>query len=54
MMIFEAWIHGPVCPSIYKEYKSFGYNAIKMDYKGLSSSQFINNFKNKHGKDGRR
>ena len=47
---FEAWIHGPVCPSIYKEYKSFGYSAIKMNYKGLSSSQFINNFKNQYGK----
>lgn len=42
---FEAWVHGPVCPTVYKEYKTFGYNPIKLDYKGLSSSQFINNFK---------
>lgn len=47
---FEAWIHGPVCPSVYKEYKMFGYNSIKIDYKGISSSQFINNFKQQYGK----
>lgn len=47
---FEAWIHGPVCPSVYKEYKIFGYNSIKIDYKGISSSQFINNFKQQYGK----
>lgn len=47
---FEAWIHGPVCPSVYKEYKMFGYNSIKIDYKGMSSSQFINNFKQQYGK----
>jgi uncharacterized phage-associated protein len=21
---FEAWMHGPVCPAIYREYKSYG------------------------------
>lgn len=47
---FEAWIHGPVCPSVYQEYKVFGYNPININYEGLSSSQFINNFKQKHGK----
>ena len=25
---FEAWIHGPVCPEIYAEYKSYGANPI--------------------------
>lgn len=47
---FEAWIHGPVCPSVYKQYRTFGYNPIKIDYKGLSSSQFINNFRQIYGK----
>lgn len=43
---FEAWIHGPVCVSVYQEYKPFGYNPIRQEYaKCGSSSQFINNFK---------
>lgn len=24
----EAWVHGPVCPKLYDEYKSYGYNDI--------------------------
>ncbi|MBZ9688487.1 DUF4065 domain-containing protein [Clostridium estertheticum] len=30
---FEAWIHGPVCPQIYSDYKKFGANNIGK-YKG--------------------
>ena len=25
---FEAWIHGPVCPDLYQDYKAFGWNDI--------------------------
>jgi uncharacterized phage-associated protein len=25
---FEAWIHGPVCPELYQEYKEYGWNPI--------------------------
>ena len=25
---FEAWIHGPVCPQLYRKYKSNGYQNI--------------------------
>lgn len=25
---FEAWVHGPVCPDLYNEYKRFGYERI--------------------------
>ncbi|RRK09780.1 DUF4065 domain-containing protein [Lactiplantibacillus garii] len=25
---FQAWVHGPVNPSIYEKYKHFGYNVI--------------------------
>ena len=27
----EAWVHGPVVPSIYQEFKSFGKNPIQVD-----------------------
>lgn len=43
---FEAWIHGPVIPAVYQEYKRFGYSPIKMEYpKGSDSSKFVKNFK---------
>lgn len=25
---FEAWIHGPVCPNLYYEYRGYGYHDI--------------------------
>mgnify|MGYP003293333056 CR=1 FL=1 len=27
---FEAWVHGPVCPAVYHEFKDFGFNAINI------------------------
>ena len=28
----EAWVHGPVVPSVYKEYSSFKHNSIDINY----------------------
>lgn len=28
---FEAWIHGPVCPDLYSQYKSWGWLPIVVD-----------------------
>ncbi|MBW2062839.1 MAG: SocA family protein [Deltaproteobacteria bacterium] len=28
---FEAWVYGPVCPTLYREYKEFGWNPICRD-----------------------
>lgn len=28
---FEAWVHGPVIPDLYREYKKFGYGPIVTD-----------------------
>lgn len=25
---FQAWIHGPVCPELYQEYRRYGFDAI--------------------------
>jgi len=29
---FEAWVHGPVIPSVYRQYKHYGYNPINVAY----------------------
>lgn len=29
----EAWVHGPVIPEVYHEYKTYGYNPIVKDVK---------------------
>lgn len=41
---FEAWVHGPVCPSVYAEFKPFGYMPLSIDYHGTSSSEYIRVF----------
>jgi len=28
---FEAWIHGPVCPELYKYYQGYGYEEIPQE-----------------------
>lgn len=45
---FEAWVHGPVSPDVYRSYKIFGYNPIKLDYKGVSSSEYLEKYKKDH------
>lgn len=31
---FEAWVHGPVSPELYYEYKSYGWNTIQITTNG--------------------
>lgn len=45
---FVAWVHGPVCIAVYNEYKTFGYSPLKIDYNGISSSDFIRYFVDSH------
>ena len=28
----EGWVHGPVVPSVFKQYKDYGYNPINVSY----------------------
>lgn len=28
----EAWVHGPVVPSVYRQYRNYGYNPIDINY----------------------
>lgn len=42
---FEAWIHGPVCVTVYSEYKSFGYSPITQDYHNKNSTYFVKTFR---------
>jgi uncharacterized phage-associated protein len=30
---FEAWVHGPVCPSLYSRFKKYRWNAISEEVK---------------------
>lgn len=37
---FEAWVHGPVIPDVYQQFKGFGYSAIKNEYiEGQTASE---------------
>lgn len=46
---FEAWVHGPVIPSVYKEYKNFSYSPIIIEYSENSdSSKFIKTFEDEN------
>lgn len=47
---FEAWIHDPVCRSVYSEYKKFGYSPLEIEYNGISSSEYIKKFEEENGK----
>ncbi len=49
---FEAWVHGPVCPEVYRAFKVFGYGPLKLDYQdGISSSEYIANFAREHERE---
>lgn len=37
---FEAWVHGAVYPELYRKYKSFGSNQIKVDKSQLTICDF--------------
>ena len=44
---FEAWVHGPVLPELYVDYKSFGYTPISLEkYKDADDcDKYIKTFK---------
>jgi uncharacterized phage-associated protein len=38
---FQAWVHGPVIPKVYGDYKHRGQSQIILDYKNSSASKEI-------------
>lgn len=42
----EAWIHGPVFPSLYKEYKSYNWNEVPQDAEPSLGNDDLKSFLN--------
>ena len=42
---FEAWVHGPVCPVVYQEYKRFGFNLIDDDMTEGQAMEIVESFR---------
>lgn len=38
---FEAWVHGPVLPSVFQRFKSYRWNPIAEDVKPIQDAQII-------------
>jgi len=51
---FEAWVHGPVIPEVYQEYRHFGYSPISFKYPNnkVNASKFIENFEKNYINNG--
>lgn len=49
---FEAWVHGPVCPKVYKAYKRFGFGLIDNGLSEDESVKFVNDFRNRQVLEG--
>lgn len=41
---FEAWVHGPVIPALYQQYRDFGWKPILKDVEQPSFSEDVQNF----------
>lgn len=49
---FEAWVHGPVCPVVYQEYKKYGFNLIDNDMPEENAMAFVQDFREKQVAEG--
>ncbi|MBD2628083.1 Panacea domain-containing protein [Trichormus variabilis] len=41
---FEAWVHGPVIPALYQEYKKFGWKPVLKDVESPNFSDQVHEF----------
>ncbi len=41
---FEAWVHGPVIPALYRQYRDFGWKPILKDVEKPSFSEDVQKF----------
>lgn len=45
---FEAWAHGPVCPTVYQEYKKYGFNLINAQMTEEDAQETVNHYRNRY------
>lgn len=50
--VFEAWVHGPVCPEVYKAYKKFGFGLIDNGLSEGEAMEFVNDYRNRMVSEG--
>lgn len=50
--MFEAWVHGPVCPVVYQAYKKFGFGLIDSNMSEEEAMSLVAGFRNKRDDEG--
>ena len=45
---FEAWAHGPVCPTVYQEYKRYGFNLINAQMTEDEAQEIVNQYRDRY------
>ena len=49
---FQAWVHGPVCPVVYQEYKKYGFGLIDNDMSEEKALELVLEFRKKQVAEG--
>lgn len=50
--MFEAWVHGPVCPVVYQAYKNYGFGLIDEGMSEEKTMAFVTDFRSRQDAKG--